>query len=752
MGSIFMFKKHFLQKSLSLILISVIASFSSQAFSAERLLEEIVVTAQKRDQNLQDVGIAVTAFSGEQLRALSIADSVELANQTPGLIFTQAGGSQLSGLPSIRGVSQNDFGSHQETPNALYVDDVYVSNLSAISTLMFDVERAEVLKGPQGTLFGRNATGGLMHIISNKPSSESEGYIDLTAGDYNQIKVEGAIGGALTETLNARLSGISNKNDGWMENDIGEDVINDDTRALRLHLQYIPNDDLEVLFTGNYYKLSDINAGANYVEGAALDADSRGIRRPDLPTDSLVGGSYIDADGDPHTGSYGYEGSLMRDASGATIDIDYAINDQWSLTSISNFSKVQLAYYEDNDASPLDIARFRQGTDTDQYSQELQLHRNTDTTSWMIGAYYLDIDGDFFRGFSVPAFGVDADTPYSLETQSWAVFTQGEFDISEQVKLIAGIRWTEDKKEMDLDTACNIIPDTFVALDCATAGFPTLPGNLFDLGNYRGSNSEGDWSGRLEVDWVRSEDTLVYASLSRGIKGGGFNAPLDGSLKPSEMPYKGEVLTAYEVGVKHTFWGGGARFNASAFFYDYEDYQSFDQRGLTLIVRNKDSEIYGMDAELTIQPGNGISMLFGMSLLNTEVYNTVLPSGRLATTVAPQAPDSSFNFVLLKDWQTNFFGLGGGVIRTQFDANYTDELQAGVVNAPATEISSNFLANARVSFIPANDKYEFSIFAKNVFDRDIRVYAFDLSLLGYIENNYTAPRWVGASFKYNIGR
>ena len=115
------------------------------------LLEEVVVTAQKRSQNLQDIGIAITAFSGDQLRSLSIFDTVELANQTPGLIFTQAGGSSLSGLPSIRGVSQNDFGSHQETPNAVYIDDVYVSNLSAISSLMFDTERVEVLKGPQGT-------------------------------------------------------------------------------------------------------------------------------------------------------------------------------------------------------------------------------------------------------------------------------------------------------------------------------------------------------------------------------------------------------------------------------------------------------------------------------------------------------------------------------------------------------------------------------------------------------------------------
>jgi iron complex outermembrane recepter protein len=713
------------------------------------LLEEVVVTAQKRSQNLQDIGIAITAFSGDQLRSLSIFDTVELANQTPGLIFTQAGGSSLSGLPSIRGVSQNDFGSHQETPNAVYIDDVYVSNLSAISSLMFDTERVEVLKGPQGTLFGRNATGGLMHIITNKPTNETEGYVDVAVGSYNQFRVEAAIGGALSETVSARVSGIYNVNDGWMENEIGEDIIDDDTTAMRVHVQFNPTDDLQILLTGNYYKLDDINAGAAYVEGASLDADLRGIRRPDLPTDSLVGGSYFDSDGDPYTGAWGFDGSLSRDATSFTIDLDYTISDKLSLTSITNTSSVELKYFEDNDLSPTDITRFRQGTDTDQFSQELQLNYSNESLSWLMGVYYLDIDGDYFRGFGVPAFGVDADTPYSLKTESWAVFTQAEFSLSDQLKLTSGIRWTEDKKDFTLSSTCDVIPATVIALDCGPVGFPTLPGNLFDLGTVSDSLSEGDWSGRLELDWTPSDDTLVYVSWSRGIKGGGFNAPLDGSLTASELPFKGEVLTAYEIGLKQTFWGDKARFNTGVFYYDYEDYQSFDQRGLTLIVRNKDARIYGMDAELTLEPGHGISALFGMSLLDTVVYDTQLPSGRLVDTKAPQAPSYSVNMVLAKDWGVNWWSKQS-TIRAQFDANYTDDLQAAAVNSPATAIDSNLLANARISYIDASERFEFSLFSKNVFDEEMRVYAFDLSLLGYIENNYTAPRWFGASIKYNF--
>ena len=181
------YKKRPLPVSMAVLLGSC-AVPGTQVFASE-LLEEVVVTAQKREQSLQDVGISVTAFSGDQMSALGFTDTVDIALQTPGL-SVQAFNPTFTYL-NIRGISQNDFGDHLEAPVAFYSDEAYISAMSGANVSMFDIERAEVLRGPQGTLFGRNATGGLMHFISNKPSEEFEGYIDLTLAEYDQVRLEG---------------------------------------------------------------------------------------------------------------------------------------------------------------------------------------------------------------------------------------------------------------------------------------------------------------------------------------------------------------------------------------------------------------------------------------------------------------------------------------------------------------------------------------------------------------------------------
>ena len=175
-----------------------IAALSAASISAgvnAAILEEVVVTAQKREQNLQDVGVSISAFTGDQARALGWNNSEDIAAQTPGLVTASFAGDSTVSIFSVRGVGQNDFADHQEAPTAMYVDGVYIANTGAAGFQMFDVDRVEVLRGPQGTLFGRNATGGLMHIINKKPTEEFEGYADLTLGDFDQVRFEGAVSG-----------------------------------------------------------------------------------------------------------------------------------------------------------------------------------------------------------------------------------------------------------------------------------------------------------------------------------------------------------------------------------------------------------------------------------------------------------------------------------------------------------------------------------------------------------------------------
>ncbi|MEL7029672.1 MAG: TonB-dependent receptor plug domain-containing protein, partial [Pseudomonadota bacterium] len=193
----------------------LILSMGSVAYAQ---VDEIVVTAQKREQSVQDVGIAISAFSGDQVDQLGWRDSESIAVQTPGLIATSFSGGSSTGLFSIRGISQNDFADHQEAPSAVYVDGVYLATTSQTTSELFDVERIEVLKGPQGTLFGRNATGGLVHIINKAPTEEFEGFGEVTVAEFNQIRVEGALSGPISDTVRARLSFLTDNADGYFEN------------------------------------------------------------------------------------------------------------------------------------------------------------------------------------------------------------------------------------------------------------------------------------------------------------------------------------------------------------------------------------------------------------------------------------------------------------------------------------------------------------------------------------------------------
>ncbi len=237
-----------LQLTVAILMLSIGVS----GYTEDLILEEIIVIAQKREENVQDVGIAITVFTGQQLTKLGITKNVDIAGQTPGLIFSE-GSEQLVTISNIRGVSQNDVGFHLEPPNAVYVDQAYVSVLSAANFQLFDTERVEVLKGPQGTLFGRNATGGLLHFISRAPDSEFGGYGDLQYGDNSQLRFEGAIGGALGDTTSARVSFLTDSYDGFAHNTtLDKDFRGRDETAVRAQLQFDPNDDVSIRIIGFY--------------------------------------------------------------------------------------------------------------------------------------------------------------------------------------------------------------------------------------------------------------------------------------------------------------------------------------------------------------------------------------------------------------------------------------------------------------------------------------------------------------------
>ena len=225
-----------------------VACAAATSASQSTQLEEVLVTAQKRTQNLQDVGISVTALSGRQMRDLGLTETRNLNQQVPSLMITDLASVPTISVVTIRGVNQNDFADHNEAPVAVYRDGVYTSFIGAVGGQMYDLERVEVLRGPQGTLFGRNATGGLIHLISNRPHEDFEAYTDITVAEYDQLKFEGAVNGALSDNLYGRVSVMTNEHDGWMENRVGDDANSADSVNVRGQLLFKPTDTTELLF------------------------------------------------------------------------------------------------------------------------------------------------------------------------------------------------------------------------------------------------------------------------------------------------------------------------------------------------------------------------------------------------------------------------------------------------------------------------------------------------------------------------
>ncbi|MEI8650131.1 TonB-dependent receptor plug domain-containing protein [Paraglaciecola sp. Hal342] len=254
---------------LGLASVGGLASISAHA----DVLEVIEVTAQKRTQSVQEVGISITAFSGEQLDALGYDNAQEVTAMAPGVTAIQPNGPSAFYI-NIRGVAQNDFsGDHQESPVAVYLDEAYISASSGAGFQLFDIERVEILKGPQGTLFGRNATGGLVHYISRKPTDTFEGYGKVTLGSYNQILTEGAIGGALTDTLFTRFSFTTNNHDPYINNTLGKDLNNGDDWAARLQFLLEVTDDVEWLISARSGK-QDIDSGFFEHSSARLNPET----------------------------------------------------------------------------------------------------------------------------------------------------------------------------------------------------------------------------------------------------------------------------------------------------------------------------------------------------------------------------------------------------------------------------------------------------------------------------------------------
>ncbi|MEM9386022.1 MAG: TonB-dependent receptor [Pseudomonadota bacterium] len=735
------------------------ASSLAQSDSSSSL-EEVIVTATRRAESVQDIGVSVSALSGEQLRDANVVLTDDLSNTTPGLSLIRPG-SPLAGLVAIRGVAQNDFASHLESANIFYTDDVYRPSNGGNLTRLYDVQRVEVLKGPQGTLFGRNATGGLIHVITNDPGDELDGYADLQISAFNTVIAEGAVNLPLTENARFRLAGYSSHNDGYVTNDIGADSGEMDAYGLRAKLHLDLSDKLSLRLTGEFADNESDAIGGTFPTGGFAGPDTLGQFRPSGNTDT----GYIDADGDVFSGSFNQDGSFQREELNLAAEFTYDA-DSWQLKSISAFNDIDFDYFEDNDLSPFDVTEFYQTTAQQTFSQELRASVDLDGVRITSGLYYLNIDGDYVQGFQInnlgnfdealgaPSEALPGGTPgailiplgqnqfadYAVETESWSVYAQAAFDVSEPLTLTAGLRFTHDEKDYRYQNFCESLVGSPLA--CPPADPETLAG----AGVVTDNHDEDGISARLQLDYRATDNWLLYGSYNRGYKAFNYNAGFAGAAQVEFVRFDGEQLNAYELGSKLEFFGNRARLNVAGFYYDYNDYQAFDQRGVSFILSNTDATIYGFEGELTVSLDSGFAGRVGLTLLETDVKDIDI-GGTPLDREAPQTPDVELNVGLSQGVR-----VAGGELRFGTDTTYVGDYFSQLTNAPVTAAGDYWNVNARVAFTPGSGKWDLAVFSRNLLNDEQLQYAFDITFPGngLVEQVFANPRVTGVQLRVNF--
>jgi iron complex outermembrane receptor protein len=783
-----------------LLATAIVAALTAGA-QAQVFEEEIIVTAQKKAQNLQDVGVSMSAFTGQQMETLGWDNSLDVAKQTPGVIATSnTGDTGNIALFSIRGVSQLDFAEGQEAPIAQYRDQAYVSSPGASGAPAFDIERIEVLRGPQGTLYGRNATGGLVHFISNKPTREFEADFTATAAEFGQFGLTGAVSGPLSDSVQGRVAFYHNKDDGYIKNRSGKDTRADDTQSVRGLLNVDISEDTSLLLLGQYTTI-DSRGGVFHARASKIGDDGLGqfcvlndpggcgVYRGDQPVGNQdFFGFYGDAgslfdntreiddgDGSVWKGSYDYDrGGVDRDSGNLTATLESQITEGIRLVSVTDFTTSDKKYFEEDDSTGseryasdpfgLGMVIYDSTSDIEQFSQEFRLNGNTGSLEWITGAYYLKIESDFSGAFMFPSDQYFPKYAAESETETLSAFGQIDYQLTDSLLLTAGLRWTHDKKDLSYQmvpyapgleainfygTYEGILTNAFgLPLSAAVPGIPLDTPSLENGDKHDFSRDDKEWSGKVQLEYSFG-DHMLYAGVSRGTKGGGFNTPSDGldAAHPKAVGFDPEILTAYEIGLKTEWLDGDLRLNGSVYYYDYENFQAFYFAGTTSLMINSEAEFTGGEVELVYSPGNGWDVLAGLSTVDTSVDVPGRPaSAAVEDQKAPLSTDLSWNAMVRKQWTLG----NGATLAGQVAAYSVDEQYFNIINAETTRGGDYTLVDASVSYAPS-EQWELTVFVNNLTDEEALTYSYDISAYGkYTIQVFGPPRWAGAKLKMNF--
>ncbi|HEX7784523.1 MAG TPA: TonB-dependent receptor [Sphingobium sp.] len=541
-------------------------------------LEEIIVTAERRESKLQQTPLAVTAFTSNFMRESGASDVRDLARLTPGLVI--GGLVQLGTNPvSLRGIGSNPQGVGSDDSVATYLDGVYLGRAYASVFDLVDTQRIEVLRGPQGTLYGRNATGGAISIITRKPSNEPYFAVDGRVAERNEYRVRGVASGALVEDkIFAQLSAAYATRDGYSRNAFdGKKLNGERSKLVRGTMRFVPTDQLEINVSGDYGTFHASPQSKNISAG----------------------------DGDPDDFNVNVDGRDNRVNYGGNVTADYDFGFA-HLTSITAYRRAKLTAQYDSDGTAADILSLVPNIERQQqFSEEIRLASNgRNTIDWLVGAYYYHEKANSL--VFIPFTGLtDLSLSARNQTKSYAAFGQSTWHVDDRLSATVGLRYSRERKSFDFQQIWD----------------PQVPG-VFETAVFNGLPiKESSVTPKFVVDYKITPKIFAYASVSKGFKSGGYAGYNIVTPGDSPAPFKAENLWAYETGLKMDgLFNNTTRLNVSAFYYDYTDLQVrvFDAIGFAVIKNAGTARVKGAEFELTTRPVDPVTIFLNGTFLDAK--------------------------------------------------------------------------------------------------------------------------------------
>lgn len=704
-------KPEFLGSSgLALLLLSAAAAqdytqvADASDFRADKI-ETVTVTAQRREEAAQNVGIALSVLSSKDLEQKHVSTVNQLQYAVPNFESIPAFGSGQVWF-RLRGVGFNTYGSNNSSTVSVYVDDVAYPVSASTQGLLFDVAQVEVLRGPQGTLYGRNTTGGAVKFATNRPSADFAAGLDAEYGSHQEFKGEAYVSGPISDDLRFRLSAVTDQGGAWQKNrTTGQDLGDKNVAAVRGQLDWDATSRVNVLFEGSWgYDKSEPIGPHRYTAVGDQPADTK------VTATDWGGSAVFESLTGIGTSEKPFHDTVNQGAS-LHVDADLGFAD---LTAITSYTALHRKEYNDWDASAYAYAGTFFDTKAGVFSQEVRLASHADGPfRWQGGLYYSNekINERFYSDFwDIWAFA--AQTTYRQYVNAIAAFAQGEYQITDTLKLTGGLRIEREvRKQRD-----------YITRALTGIGLP-----LVDYGTPSNKALRATpLTGKIELDYKPSGNVLLYASASRGVKSGGFtayNVP-NTQLLPPARP---EHLWAYEGGFKTNFLDDTLQLNGSAFYYDYRDQQVQSiiwvpaYGAIGSLVNAKKSHIYGVELEAIWHPLEGLSISqgYGFKQGKFDRFDNYVSS--TASKAAGHQVYADVSGTKLPIPKTSYNGsvsyridLGSYDLEPEFNYAFRDR-EGSLLSVQY--VSSYWLANANLTLSPKDGPWSVTLYGRNVFNQ-----------------------------------